>query len=90
MFFFYLWKFSVVGIYLSTRLTKSQGEKVIDLLSTTVAKIKTAHDNPIVLVAGDFNGVDHSQLLDDYDDLVLHQTPPTRGNRTIDLSLIHI
>ena len=80
----------VLGIYLSTRLTAAEANKGIQTLIIAINKIKTEHENPYVIVGGDFNNFDHKPILDDFADIELHITPPTRGGRTLDLALTNI
>ena len=80
----------VIGTYLSTRLTRPQAEVGVKTLSAIIGKFKTELDNPRIVLGGDFNGFSTGTIRDDYPDLEIHLTPPTRGNRTIDLALTNI
>ena len=75
---------------MSTRLTKPQAETGVRTLSAIIGKIKTDYENPHIVLGGDYNGYDISTLLDDFTDLSVHITPPTRGNRTIDIAITNM
>ena len=80
----------VVGIYLSTRLSKNAAVKHMNTLTCVISQLKTSHDSPYILVGGDFNHFDTSSICEDFEDLRLVQTLPTRGNKTIDLAFTNL
>ena len=80
----------VIGVYLSTRMTKKEADKCIQTIIITINKIKLQHENPYIILGGDFNNYDITPILEDFADLKLHLTAPTRGNNTLDLAITNI
>ena len=76
----------VIGVYMSTRLRKRDADRLLETCSQIVFKIKTEHENPYLIIAGDFNQFDTSKLTDDFNDLEIHSTPATRGTAVLDYS----
>ena len=80
----------IIGTYLSTRLSKQEAEKNIQALVVIINKIKLQHESPYIVLGGDFNNFDISSITTDFIDLILINTDPTRGNRTIDLAICNV
>ena len=59
-------------------------------MTCVISQLKTSNDSPYILVGGDFNHFDTSSITDDFEDLNLVQTLPTRGNKTIDLAFTNL
>lgn len=77
----------IIGAYISTRLKKKEVEDMIECIGMAVLKIKTEASSPYIIIGGDFNRADFTQLLTDYPDLCVSPSPPTRGNAVLDLAL---
>ena len=75
----------IVGCYLSTRLTKTEAKKYINVLSDVVGELETKKPNAEIIVAGDFNRADLDPMLDLHPRLKLVRTPPTRKEANLDL-----
>ena len=75
----------VVGCYLSTRLTKNEAKMYMNILSDVIGELETKNPNAEMVVAGDFNRVDMSPMLDLHQRLQLIGTPPTRREAHLDL-----
>ena len=54
-------------------------------VSEAILRIKTEHKNPYFLIAGNLNKFDPSTIYDDYDDIDLLPSPPTRGAAVLDV-----
>ena len=78
-------KFVVIGIYISPRCKAAQYQDALDRLSDGIRKIKDTFPDPLIMVGGDFNRAKLSDVLDQFPDLILTATPPTRGSAHLDL-----
>ena len=58
--------------------------------SKIIGKIKMEHHNPVIVCAGNYNYFEVSTILEDYPDIQIYHTPPTRGNSYLDLTLTNI
>ena len=74
----------VIGAYIPPGYTVAKGRACLQHINDLVLDIKNRHQDPYILVAGDFNQWEIDQALIDYQDLVEVETPPTRGDRNID------
>ena len=77
-------KFFVIATYIPPNYTVSRGSACLDHLNKVILHIKQSHQDPYLLLAGDFNQWNVEQAIQDYDELVEIDTPPTRDNRRID------
>ena len=59
-------------------------------ISRLVSNIKTELGNPYIMIAGDFNGYDLSTLLQDYNDLKVGDSPPSRMGARLDLIISNL
>ena len=50
-----------------------------------ILELKGRNRDFFIAISGDFNGYDVASYMDDYPDLVLLETSPTRGDRNLDL-----
>ena len=74
----------VIAAYIPPGYTVPRGRACLQYINDLVLDIKTKHQDPYILVSGDFNQWEIDMALVDYQDLVEVQTPPTRGDRNID------
>ena len=77
-------KLYVVAAYIPPNYTVPRGRDCLQHISDIILDIKRRHDDPLILVAGDFNQWEVGEALADYDDLEEIITPATRGTRRID------
>ena len=76
----------VLAIYASTRLKKAKANELLGLVNDAVHKIKSTNEKPYIVVAGDFNCWPHGRAFEDFEDIRVIQTPPTRGDATLDIA----
>ena len=57
----------------------------MEFLVDAILELKNRYKDPFICVAGDFNSHDIQSYLDDYPDLSLLVTGPTRNEKTIDI-----
>ena len=72
-------------VYIPPTMRTPELERMKELLAVELIAIKTAYNNPIVVVNGDMNHRDLGGAIQEVEDLQLVETGPTRGNSTIDL-----
>ena len=80
----------VFAAYVPPNIKAPQFEALKEAISTEVSAVRIAYNNPIIIVAGDFNHRDLGPALNEVADVSLVQTPPTRGDSTIDLVYTNI
>ena len=56
----------------------------MDFIAGVVSEVKRRHDDPMVVLAGDFNQWDIASALQDFPDLLEAPVGETRGDRSID------
>ena len=78
-------KFIAICVYMPPSMSSSSAAACMSFLVDAIMEIKDRYKNPFICVAGDFNSHNIQSYLDDYPDLSLVCTGPTRGDRTIDL-----
>ena len=61
--------------------------RLSECLADFIMDMKTKHENPAIIIGGDFNKRDPSFLTRSFPDLTTIATGPTRGNETLDLVL---
>ena len=77
-------KLIIVGCYLPPGYSVPRGREAMDFISGIVSEAKRRLDDPLIIVAGDFNQWKIGEVLVDYPDLMEHSSAPTRGDRCID------
>ena len=75
----------VVTVYLSTRLKSKGAEEALRIINECIHKIKTENAAPFIALAGDFNRWDCARAFQDFDDIQIITTAPTRGTATLDV-----
>ena len=79
-------KLVVIAAYIPPRTRAAGRDKFVDVLSRCIGQAKQDLNDPLILVAGDFNRFDVVPAVADYPDVQFLITPPTRGVATIDLA----
>ena len=74
----------VIAAYIPPGYTVPTGRACLQHINDLVLDIKNKHQDPYLVLAGDFNQWDVAEAVSDYDDLQEVPTPPTRGDRNID------
>ena len=76
--------FFVIGTYIPPNLTKRQQEAYKDVLHNLMSKIKIEEKEPHIILAGDTNRLDLSEVTDDFLNFNRINTPPTRAGQFLD------
>ena len=71
----------VIAAYISTRLKAEKYHEFLEIINATILKIKTETSEPHIILAGDFNRRDISEVIGDYVDVEVVTTAATRGGR---------
>ena len=74
----------VVGCYMPPGLRADEAKECMDLIVDTIHEAKRKLDQPMVLVAGDFNQFPVADRLKEHGDLKEVKAGPTRGSKNID------
>lgn len=75
----------VIGAYLKPGLRAALRAESMLCIKEAIARCKQEMGDPYVIVTGDFNRFKAEEAIDDYPDIYLHTTPPTRGQATLDI-----
>ena len=78
-------KFIAISAYMPPGMSASSASACMSFLVDALLEFKTRYKDPFICIAGDFNNYSIQSYLDDYPDLSLLKTGPTRGNKTLDL-----
>ena len=78
-------KVVVFVIYLPPKMTVNDLNECCSVLSTNIEMVKTKYDDPLIIITGDFNKKKIGPGIEDYPDLKLIQTKPTRQGAHLDL-----
>ena len=78
-------KFVAVCVYMPPGMSSASAQSCLGFLVDGLLEIKRRYQDPFIALSGDFNQYKIIEALKDYPDLVLLQTPPTRGGKTLDL-----
>ena len=78
-------KFLAICMYMPPGLPVASVSASLTYLVDAILELKSRFKDPFICISGDFNGYDVQSYLDDYPDLVLVETGPTRGYRVLDL-----
>ena len=73
-------KIAICGVYLRPGSNADTNREALEFLADMILKIRTDFPDPFVMVAGDFNRVDPGPAIDDYVDMSLINSAPTRGD----------
>ena len=77
-------KIVVIGVYLPPKLNASQTRDALENICLAVLKVKEEFHDPYIVIGGDFNGKDFEKSIDDYPDLCVLRTGPTRASAVLD------
>ena len=80
-------KLIVISAYIPPNYDAENHEAVLEKIANLVGSFKRKYNSPYIVVGGDFNGRNIVKELRPYPDMKLQKTPPTRGNKTLDLVL---
>ena len=74
---------AVIACYIPPNYAVPRGKDAVSFIAGAVSEAKRRLDDPIVVVAGDYNQWRVEDGLADFPDLVEHDVGPTRGDRRI-------
>lgn len=77
-------KFIAICVYLPPSMSTAMAMLAMLFLVDALLEIKCQFKDPFIALSGDFNNHDIEKYLEDYPDLVLLLTGPTRGGSTLD------
>ena len=77
-------KFYIIGVYIPPNYVVARGRACLNHINDLVLEIKRTAENPLIVLAGDFNQWDVQEALLDYPEVQEVLTPPTREDRRID------
>ena len=83
-------KILIIGIYIPPRTRAKQVTAIMDMLNDEISKAKTELNDPIIILGGDFNKKPYGDAVNDFPDIKLLNTGPTRKNETLDLVFTNI
>ena len=83
-------KMYIFGVYYPPSISVENVSKMNGLILEEIEKIKTRECNPIVIIAGDTNLKDLSQLTDNFPDIVRLNVPPTRLDNCLDVCFANV
>ena len=83
-------KLLVVGIYIPPQTKLPQVANIMNTLNDEISRAKIELHDPLILVGGDFNKKPYVDTFDDFSDIQLLPTGPTRGTETLDLVFTNI
>ena len=77
-------KVVVVACYIPPNYSHARGRTAQEFIAGAVAEAKRRFDDPIIIIAGDFNQWKVQEHLADFPDISEHDVGPTRGQHSID------
>ena len=75
----------VIATYLPPSLKAAEMRGAVTTLSDVILKLKKENQSPLLVLCGDFNGVDVNMAVEDYDDISVVPSPPTCQGACLDL-----
>ena len=78
-------KVCVLVLYLPPWYPAERSRKCLEYVSDCIVLLRSRYENPYMFVGGDLNKRNFRQALQDFPDLKVIQTPPTRGDNVLDL-----
>ena len=80
----------VFSCYLPPGIPGREFDKMMEALTDAITEAKSKADSLWIILGGDFNRYDTTVIERTVPDLTKVESEPTRGDATLDLSLIHI
>lgn len=77
-------KLAVVACYVPPNYSTAKARQAMDLAAGAVAEAKRVMDDPLVVLAGDFNQWEVQRQMADFLDMEEHDAGMTRGSHCID------
>lgn len=83
-------KVVIFGVYIPPRTRAPQVNTIMNLLNDEISKAKTELCDPVIIIGGDYNKKPYNDSIDDFPDISLLQTGPTRGDEVLDMVMTNI
>ena len=80
----------VLAAYISTRLKPKQKNDFVENICLILLDLKTKFVDPLIIVAGDFNGADTSPIMTDFPDMSCNSSLPTRAGINLDYAITNL
>ena len=77
-------KLAIICVYIPPQATANSCKSVMNLINTTVNKMKSSMNNPLIFIGGDFNRRSMAQHVDCFNDIEILETGPTCGGADLD------
>ena len=77
-------KIAAIALYIPPRQKSVTTKKMKECLIDGINKLKTAFEDPLILVGGDTNNRDLEAMMEDFPDIDLVKAPPTRRGAFLD------
>ena len=75
----------VFALYIQPKAKAKEVKETMDLLADSILKIKNEIKNPYIVIGGDLNKFSLSPVIDNFADIHMLDTPPTRGASCLDV-----
>ena len=82
-------KVAVFSLYIPPNQKMTKTKEMMECLADGIEKIKLEYNDPYIVIGGDFNGRNITAT-DDFPDLKIIQTGPTRKNKVLDIIITNI
>ena len=83
-------KIVTFGVYLPPRTRAERTREIMESLSNEISKAKTELNDPIIILGGDFNKKPFQKSFEDFPDMKIIHTGPTRKDETLDYVISNI
>ena len=83
-------KVVTMSIYLPPKLSSAKAREAVGYASSAIGRLKDEMEDPLFFIGGDFNGLDISDLICDFPDIRILDSPATRSDERLDLLLANI
>ena len=78
-------KLVIIGIYISPRCRAPQVHDALERVADVIRKVKDLFPDPFIALGGDFNKAKIEEASNEFPDLTIVNSPPTRGDAKLDL-----
>ena len=75
----------IFALYIPPNLCADKTKSLLRCLGNAIEQVKQDYIDPMIIIGGDTNKRDLQPALDDFPDIILQQTGPTRGTATLDV-----
>lgn len=79
----------VFSIFYPPNMLSDDVNKANELICKEVGRLKLKENDPMFIIAGDFNQKNYGNINAEFPDIHVLDTPPTRGNNFLDICLMN-